>query len=317
MTEPKISVVLCTWNRANLLEKILESMCCQTLPKNEFEVVIIDDGSTDSTKNIVNSFRDRLSLRYFFQENSGLASARNYGIDECYGSIIVFKDDDDLAAPDLLKEHLLTHEKYPEDNYAVLGYTTLDMKIAKKPLMHFATEVGFHLFNYPLIRDGAVLDFNYFWGGCSSCKKSFLKKYGVFNPVFRFGCEDDELGYRLSKHGLRVVYNNKAVSTMIRDISFDDFILRLVKQGRSKFIFSTLHNTPEVKKLTNVLEAKEKWEFIEPSYDNIIKSAAALDKIANKKMEFGFGIDSHLRYLLHQAYSIAFCASELKGIVSH
>ncbi|MGV7221686.1 MAG: glycosyltransferase family 2 protein [Nitrospinales bacterium] len=317
MTEPKISVVLCTWNRASLLEKVLESLRCQTLPNNEFEVIIIDDGSTDRTQEIVSSFRDRLFLRYFFQENSGLGAARNYGIKMCNAPIIVFKDDDDLAGPDLLKEHLLTHGKYPEENYAVLGYTKLDRNIAKKPLMYFVTEVGLHLFSYPLIKDGEVLDFNYFWGGCSSCKKSFLIKYGMFNPVFRFGCEDDELGYRLSKHGLKVVYNKQAMSTMVREISYEDFLLRVVKQGQSKFMFSTLHNIPEVKKLTNVLAAKEKWALIEPSYDNIVKSAAVLDKIANKKMEFGFGIDRTLRYLLHQAYSIAFSASELKGVMSH
>ena len=174
MTEPKISVVLCTWNRASLLEKVLESLRCQTLPNSEFEVIIIDDGSTDRTQEIVSSFRDRLFLRYFFQENSGLGAARNYGIKMCNAPIIVFKDDDDLAGPDLLKEHLLTHGKYPEENYAVLGYTKLDRNIAKKPLMYFVTEVGLHLFSYPLIKDGEVLDFNYFWGGCSSCKKSFL-----------------------------------------------------------------------------------------------------------------------------------------------
>jgi glycosyltransferase involved in cell wall biosynthesis len=316
MNQLKISVVLCTYNRAELLAKVLESLCCQTFPQNEFEVVVVDDGSDDQTKDTIMSFGDRLPLRYFYQRNSGLGAARNMGIKESQAPIILFKDDDDLADPDLLGEHYLTHKKYPDENYSVLGHVSLDSAINDQPLMHFAAEVGLYLFCYPLIKDGDILDYNYFWGGCTSCKKSFLDKNGVFNPVFKFGCEDDELGYRLSKHGLKVVYNKKAKLTMIRGINYDDFILRLFKQGRSKYIFSTLHNTPEVKELTNVSDVREKWELIEPSYDNIIRSARALDKFANKKIEFGFGVDRNLRYLLHQAYYLAFSASELKGIAS-
>lgn len=316
VTKLKISVALCTYNRAGLLRKVLESLCRQTLPQNEFEVVIVNDGSIDHTEETVMSFRDRLPLKYFFQKNSGLAAARNFGIEESLAPIIVFKDDDDLASPNLLKEHLLTHRKYPNDHYAVLGYTNLDSKIVDIPLMYFAANVGFYLFCYPLIKNGDVLDFNYFWGGCTSFKRSFLNKFGLFNPVFKFGCEDSELGYRLSKHGLKVVYNKKATSTMFRAINFDDFIRRLIKQGESQFIFSRLHKSHEAQKLTNVLGAKEKWAHIKPSYDSIIKSASALDKIANQKLELGFGIDRHLRYLLHQAYSLAFNASQIKGITS-
>ena len=97
---------------------------------------------------------------------------------------------------------------------------------------------GLLLFSYPNLKHGDVLDYTYFWGGCSSCKRKFLIEYGVFNPVFRFGCEDIELAYRLSKSNLKVVYNARAVSTMVRDI----FLLTpfaLVLYGRvSRSIFS-------------------------------------------------------------------------------
>ena len=52
-----------------------------------------------------------------------------------------------------------------------------------------------YLFMYPPLKDGELLDNTYFWGGRSSCKKNFLVEHGNFNPVFKFGCEDIELGY--------------------------------------------------------------------------------------------------------------------------
>jgi len=316
INEPEISVLIPTYNRSGLLEKVLESFCGQTLPQDKFEVIIVDDGSSDQTEETAMSFRECLPMRYFFQQNSGLAAAKNLGINKCKAPIIVFMDDDDLASPNLLTEHLSTHSKFPDDYYAVLGHTDLDSELVNKPMMNFITEVDCFLFSYRRINNGDVLDFEYFWGGRSSCKRSFLKNYGLFNPVFKFGCEDIELGYRLSKHGLRVVYNRKAVSTMFRKISFDDFIRRKIKQGESQYIFSRLHKSPEVQKWTQVLEAKENWAQIQPVYDRLVSSASALDKIAHRRLELGFGIDRPLRRLLHRSYNYAFKASKLKGITN-
>ena len=130
------------------------------------------------------------------------------------GEIIVLLDDDDIAVPELLVEHLSTHKAHPEDNVAVLGYTDLAPEIATDPLMHFVTEDGAFLFSYADIRHGQVLGFSYFWGGRSSCKRRFLLQHGMFDSVFRFGCEDIELAFRLSKHGLRVIYNARAITVM-------------------------------------------------------------------------------------------------------
>ncbi len=314
--DPEISGLICTYNRSHLLEKVLESLCKQTLSKLRYEVIIIDDGSSDKTKDLALSFCDRLPLRYFYQKNSGLAAAKNHAIKAANAPLIVFMDDDDLASPRLLEEHLLIHRSYPKDNFSVLGYTNLDSKIANKPLMHFVTEVGCYLFSYPSINDGDVLDYTYFWGGRSSCKRRFLKKYGLFNPVFRFGCEDIELGHRLSKHGLQVVYNAKALSTMFRELSIDDFIQRLIKQGESQYVFSRLHRSPEVWQWTEVMDAEKEWPYIEPVYDSLVGSARALDKIANKKLEFGFNLDKQTRDLLYRAYWHAFRACKLKGVTN-
>ncbi len=313
--ELPLSVIICTCNRAEFLKMTLESLISQTLDKGNYEVIIIDDGSSDSTKQIVDSFTERLPIKYFYQNNAGLASAKNHGIYAAQGVILFFLDDDDVAMPTLLEEHVKTHREYPEDSYAVLHYTTWSPNLSVTPLMHFITEVGCFLFSYPNIKHGDVLGYTYFWGGRSSCKRSFLIDYGVFNPVFRFGCEDIELGYRLSLHGLRVVFNSKAVCMMTRPITFDDFCQRLMKQGRSQYVFSTLHNDPNVHTWTEVIGAEETWNKIRHIYDAKIRSARELDKIVNMKLEYKFDINDVTKRLLHKAYWWAFEACKIKGLL--
>src|SRR5262249_3905322 len=150
--------------------------------------------------------------------------------------------------------------------------------------------------------------------GCSSCKRRFLIEFGVFNPVFRFGCEDIELAYRLSKNKLKVVYNAQAVSTMIRDIPFDNFCSRLIRQGESQYVFSQLHPGAEVQKWTEMIGAEEGWQRIEPVYEAVIRSSRELDRIANLKLELGLDFDDITTDLLHRAYRNAFRACKLKGI---
>ena len=310
-----LSVIICTYNRADFLKLLLESLITQTLSKDKFEIIVIDDGSSDKTREIVESFYSVYPVKYFYQNNAGLASARNHGIFAAQGDIVLLLDDDDFATPELLEEHLKTHRKYPQDNYAVLNYTTWATYLNVTPLMTFITDIGCFLFNYPGIRNGDILDYTHFWGGRSSCKRSFLIEYGVFNPVFRFGCEDIELGYRLSRHGLKVVYNSRAVSMMARPVAFDDFCQRLIKQGRSQYVFSTLHADPDVHKWAEVVGAEEKWNNIRAIYEAKIRSARELDKIANMKLKYNLGLDDSTKRLLQMAYWWVFKACKIKGIV--
>jgi glycosyltransferase involved in cell wall biosynthesis len=97
-----LTVVIPTYNRANYLSNCLDSLVSQDYPKEDFEVIVIDDGSLDETKKIAESFQDKLDLRYFFQDHQGVSLARNKGIDEARGEVVVFFDDDALAQWDWL-----------------------------------------------------------------------------------------------------------------------------------------------------------------------------------------------------------------------
>lgn len=271
-TRPKISVIIPTFNRAVLLQASLESLCVQSIPHADFEVVVISDGSTDRTAQVCEEYASRLRLRYFRIENSGISAAKNLGLFTASAPIILFFDDDDTAHPALLQRHIETHERNPDENVAVLGYTTWAPTLDVSPLMEYILEIGEFLFCYKHLSDGDILDFSYFWGGRSSCKRSLLAKHGAFNQDFRAIIEDIELAYRLSKFGLKVIFNRHAVSYMIRSISFEDFCRRSERQGKAMVLFSQLHPELEARQYCKVpepiscdiLESVERWRELEP-----------------------------------------------------
>ncbi len=313
---PVLSAVVCTYNRAPLLARALGALCGQTMERESFEVIVVDDGSSDETRQVAEAFHSLLPLRYAFQTNSGLASGKNHGLFLARGEIVLFLDDDDVADSRLLEEHQRSHVDFPQEQFAVLGYTDLTAAVARSPLMYFVTQVGCHLFSYPTLSQGDVLDYTYFWGGRSSCKRMFLLEHGVFDPVFRFGAEDIELGYRLSKKGLKVVYNRNAASHMVRELEFDGFCRRCYLQGRSNWVFSQRHPNAEVRKVTQVDGAADEWARIRPRYDLLMKMAQDMDRLAAEASKAGRPLDNAAKQLLFKAYRAAFTASRIKGTVS-
>ncbi len=313
--EPRISAILPTWNRAEYLKKALKGLTAQTLEPDEFEVIVVDDGSTDASHEVADLFSNSLDLIYVYQDNAGIAAAKNRGIEEARSPLLLFVDDDDVAGPTLLEEHLWSHERYPDPAMAVLGRTELSSQVAWHPVMHFVTEVGFYLFCYPIIPPDELLDYTYFWGGRSSCKTALLQEYGCFNPLFRFGCEDIELGYRLSKFGFRVVYNPRAVSTMLRALSFDDFCRRVERQGESNWVFSVIHPVEEIRIWGDIPGARERWVELETDFDAILTKARHLDRIAALRTEEGLELDDFLLTELHKAYWQSFNGCRLRGVI--
>ncbi|MCF8011060.1 MAG: glycosyltransferase family 2 protein [Clostridiales bacterium] len=313
---PIISVIICTFNRMDLLKLNLQSLANQTIDKTDFEVILIDDGSTDDTKNIVKSFTELIPIRYYFQQNSGPGSARNHGIFAARGRFLFFFDDDDIAAPTLLEEHLKTHKQYPDKNFAVLNYTTWHPDINVSPLMYYITMVGCHLFSYPSIIHDMILDYTYFWTGRLSCKRSFLLYNGVFRSDLE-AYEDIELGYRLFKKGeLKIAYNEKAVSYMTRKVSFDNFCQRLVKQGRSLYLLNKIHNCPEIDQYCKLKGAEKDWESIAPFYTSEVRAARELDRIVTSRAGLGLEVDRDVLRLLYASYSWVFKACKLQGMNS-
>jgi glycosyltransferase involved in cell wall biosynthesis len=312
LEHPPCSLLIVTYNRADCLRLTLESLCAQSVEPRSFETIIVDDGSQDHTVKVIEAFSSRLRIRYEYQRNAGIASARNHALFLAAGRIVVFQDDDDIAAPDLVAEHLRTHEANPDDRDAVLGYTSLSPALKADPLMHFVTAVRHWLYSYPSISHGQELDFSYLWGGRSSCKRKFLLEHGVFNPAFRFGCEDIELGYRLSRAGLRVHYNARARTTTFRPHTVDAFCARVERQGRSGWMFSRMHDDPVVHRWARVEQVSE-WASLAPQYDALLSAARRTDATVRAKLQMKLAVSADLRPLF-DAYESAFHASYIRGM---
>jgi glycosyltransferase involved in cell wall biosynthesis len=105
--EPKVSVVIATYNRADFLPATVESVLAQRF--RDFELIIVDDGSTDETREVIRSFGDR--IHYFYQKNRGPSAARNLGVRHAKAQWISIQDSDDLCAPN----HLATLYGYAKN----------------------------------------------------------------------------------------------------------------------------------------------------------------------------------------------------------
>lgn len=312
---PALSVLVCTRDRAAYLELALGSLVAQTLPQADFEVVIVDDGSQDRTPEVARRFQEILPLRYFRQRGAGLGSARNHAIYAARGELLLFFDDDDMATPTLLAQHLETHRRYPWQSFAVLHRTIWAPHLVVTPLMHYVTEIGCYLFSYPTMRHGEILDFTRFWGGRTSCKRELLIEHGVFDPVFKFGCEDIELGYRLSRHGLRVVYDARAVAMMARPVDYHGILQRLLRQGRSELVLSRKHPDHVVQRWAGVANAQSRWRELAASYDAQVQRVGLLDTFAANAARYGLPVEDALLRQLYDGYAWVLKATKLKGLI--
>lgn len=104
MEKEKVSIILPTYNRAHMLEKSLGSVLAQTYPW--FEVILVDDGSTDNTKELVESYEDERIRYYYAGLNQGAAAARNFGLERAEFDYIAFQDSDDVWHKDKLEKQM-------------------------------------------------------------------------------------------------------------------------------------------------------------------------------------------------------------------
>jgi glycosyltransferase involved in cell wall biosynthesis len=99
----EITVIICTHNQADYLEKSLMSIDSQTLPKERFEIIVVDNASQDHVQEILQNFSSMRNLRYIYEPNLGLSFARNKGWQNAHGDYVAFMDCDAVACPDWLE----------------------------------------------------------------------------------------------------------------------------------------------------------------------------------------------------------------------
>lgn len=207
MMNKRVSVIIPTHNCSKYISEAVDSVLKQTY--RDFEIIVVDDGSTDGTEKIVNEYikKHPKKIRYFYQENKGPASARNKGIKEAEGEFIAFLDADDKWIEDKLGKSVKFIEdrgfdwictamtKYLEDgttiikrilnNSWVINHNTKEIKQLKYGLFFFSA--------IPVHTPTIV------------CKKICFDKVGFFDESFLVG-EDTDLWLRFEESGLRGGY---------------------------------------------------------------------------------------------------------------
>ncbi len=152
MENPLVSIVICTYNRAEMLKQTMASIFAQTY--RPVEIVVIDDGSTDNTEEVINDYRDRAFC--YSQENKGVAAARKAGCKVAKGEYIVFQDDDDLMPPAELSCSYEALQQHPRAVFAVgdLAFMNAEGKLVAGSEMQFKVKIKANPGEMVLIDDG-------------------------------------------------------------------------------------------------------------------------------------------------------------------
>lgn len=122
-----ISIIITTYNYGRFIERAIRSCLDQSIPKNKYEIIVVDDASTDNTQNIIKNYEGEIKI-ISFQENKGLAAARNEGIRKARGQYVVFLDADDYIHHDLLKIQSLYLEENHKLDAVSIDYYLVDEK---------------------------------------------------------------------------------------------------------------------------------------------------------------------------------------------
>ena len=220
MENPKISVIIPTYNRGNLIENTIKGVIDQTY--TDWELLIVDDGSTDNTKEIVGEFiKNDKRIKYFYEENSGCPSVpRNLGIEKASGEYVAFLDSDDEWFPTKLEKQLAVFEN--SDNpklgvvacYAYIKDNKTGKIISEHNKYYKGNALKEILKNYGLICTTS----------CVMTKLSILKEVGPFDSIFKV-YDDNDMWLRISEKGYEFDYVQEYLLNYLIPVSYTHLTL--------------------------------------------------------------------------------------------
>ena len=207
---PLVSVVMPTYNCAAYIVEAIESVLSQTYRR--FEVIVVDDGSRDHTRAVLEPYLDR--IHYLYQENRGLSAARNLGIRCAQGELIAFLDSDDYWYPDKLVRQVQAFQEYPE---AGLSFTN-HLEFGESGIIYRS---GFSDKVYRWLGDNTnasmdvvcgwiyreLLQSNYMHVCSVIVRRDVLKQVGHFDETIRI-CEDYDLWLKVTQRYPVLCVNN-------------------------------------------------------------------------------------------------------------
>lgn len=238
--ENYVSVVIPTYNRKDSLPVVLRSLAQQSFPQDCYEILLVDNGSSDGTGEMVESLAIP-NLRHIVQGNSGRPGARNRGVREARGDLVLFTDADIIAEPDLLERHVAFYGEHP-------GCAVVGCEIQVDSLEEYEDVRSGKRERRTLHKDSKErLFWLYFLTGNALVPREKLLEVGIFDENFiGYGHEDLELGYRLEKNGVPILYNPKAVNYHWHPVGFEEQCGKMHLAGVSTVRFFNKHRDSRI-----------------------------------------------------------------------
>lgn len=203
-----VSVIIPSYNCAKYVAEAIESVLNQTY--DDFEIIVVDDGSTDNTKEILKEYIEKKRIQYIYQENQGPGAARNSGIKASKGEYIAFLDADDAFKEDNLEKKISMSSAFPQVNLIFSDYYYQLESFSKNPalekenfLKKFSKVISKHpqgmLFTPNTFSEIFEVPF-FIWTGTVMVKRLMFEKVGLFRTDLA-GHEDTDMWLRLAKEG--------------------------------------------------------------------------------------------------------------------
>ena len=215
-----ISVIICTYNRQKYIYNVLKSLALGTMEADAYEIVLVDNNCTDNTRQEVDHFCNvfpQVNLRYFVETNQGLSHARNRGIKESKGDILVYVDDDATVNPDYLRTYADWFASHPETD-AAGGPIIPHYETGSEPrwMTYFIKRLltGYLYFgNKPGLFPGD----NYPGGGNAAYRSRVFEKVGLYNVELGRngdslgGGEEKDIFDKMKREGMQFIYLPQAI----------------------------------------------------------------------------------------------------------
>lgn len=239
-----ISVVVPTYGRSEILKTLLGALDAQTLAKDRFEVVVVDDGTVPPIE--IDTGRHGYAIRLLRQANAGPGAARNLAFEHVRAPLVLILNDDAVPAPDLLAGHVAAHAEVPPKT-AVLGSFPFTQRSLASPFVRLLAQTTL-LFDYVRMKDRETYGWRNFWTCNLSLPLAALRAVGGFDgATFREAiCEDVELGYRLEKLGWRIQYRADLVCEHEHVVTPRGYFQRAVRLGVNSARMHAKHRDPDL-----------------------------------------------------------------------
>jgi GT2 family glycosyltransferase len=235
---PTLTVVVPTHDRRPILALTLDALARQS--RSDFSIVVVDDGSSDDTWPwLERRAAGATNLSILRQANGGQGAARNRALREVDADLVLFLGDDILPAPELVAEHLRAHAASPRP-CAVVGFIDwCRARMRVTPALEMANLEG-HQFGFARMTPGEV-SYRCFYTSNLSIRRDLLGDE-PFDPAFRlYGWEDVELGYRLHRRGIPLIYHPEARAEHLHPMTFADLYRRQRRVGEAFHTLLALH----------------------------------------------------------------------------